>query len=37
MISAIKLAGNNDSVACDGILQIGPILTRNEVKRKFHC
>ena len=36
MISSKKLDENDDSVACDKILEICNLLGRNGVKRQFH-
>ena len=35
-ISSKKLDENDDSVACDRILEISNLLGRNGVKRQFH-
>ena len=37
MISNIRITENDDSEACDSMLQFGHRLTRNCVKRVFHC
>ena len=36
MISTGRLTRNDDSEACDGILEIGNIFSRNGVKCGFH-
>lgn len=36
MINTVRLADTDYLEACDSILQIGDILSRNEVKEEFH-